>query len=130
MSRSVSSIMVCTLCLWPIAAPAQDGPADFDSLRAGLAGTEVMLDGYIGTGLEIMDDEAINFVVPSDRATFAVVFDAGRDARRQLEGCVFNSFTGGTPCRITGRAELEWDGGRLRLILFALDTIAPPAGME
>jgi hypothetical protein len=113
----------------PWAAFAQEPLPDFEQLRADLSGTDVTVQGYIGTGLDIMDDEAITLVMTSDRAAFPVVFDAGREARRQLDGCEFNSFTGGTPCLMTGKAGLEWDGGRIRLIIFAVDSILPPAEM-
>lgn len=104
-------------------AAAEELPTLADALSA-LVGTEVTATGHIGRGLDIMDKEAISFALP-DRTTFPVVFDAGRNARRALEGCQFKMF-GGTPCPATISAEIEMDGSRVRLIVFALDEIGPP----
>ncbi len=115
------------LLLLALAAPAkaQEALPPLPEILAGVAGQEVLIEGHIGTGLDLMDDEALAFRLP-DGTVFPVVFDAGRDARRRLEGCRFQMF-GGTPCRMSGKAELEWDGSRLRLIVFALDVIEPPS---
>lgn len=107
-------------------AAAEVPLARFTEVLDGLAGTEVALDGFLGTGLDVTDDEAFFFMLP-DRRVFPVVFDAGREARAALAGCVFETFGGGTPCRVTGAGELGWDGSRLRVIVFRLDTQEPPA---
>lgn len=96
-------------------------------LRKSITGQEVEVSGFIGTGLDLMDAEALTFR-DSDKTNYAVVFDAGRDARKKLEGCKFEMF-GGTPCAMTGKAEIELDGARMRLIIFDITTIAAPAEM-
>lgn len=110
-----------------LAAPA--GAETLSDLRARITGLEVDLAGHIGRGLEIMDKEAISFR-DADKTIYDVVFDAGREARRALEGCRFDLFQGGTPCAITGRAEVEWNGARLRLILFEVTSMAAPGPIQ
>ncbi|MFN4171392.1 MAG: hypothetical protein ACK4GW_06520 [Pseudorhodobacter sp.] len=111
------------LPLLMLAAPA--GAETLSDLRSRIAGTEISISGHIGTGLEIMDKEAISFR-DADKTVYDVVFDAGREARRALEGCRFDLFQGGTPCAVTGRAEVQWNGARMRLILFEVDSLAAP----
>lgn len=117
------AILALGLGLAALPTLAEELPALTDALSA-FVGTEVTATGYIGRGLDIMDKEAISFALP-DRTTFPVVFDAGRNARRALDGCQFKMF-GGTPCPATISAEIEMDGSRVRLIVFALDKIGPP----
>jgi hypothetical protein len=93
--------------------------------RATVTGREVAIVGHIGTGLDMMDDEALHFVDAEDVA-YPVIFDAGRDARRGLEGCKFALFGGGTPCAIEGMAEIELDGSRLRLIIYDVARLDAP----
>lgn len=95
-------------------------------LRGRIAGSEVMVAGQIGSGLNMMDDEALAFR-DADGTTYEVVFDAGREARKALDGCKFALFGGGTPCALTARAEVELDGANLRLIVFEVQAIAAPA---
>jgi len=101
------------------------GAETLTDLRTRIAGAEVTIAGHIGTGLEIMDKEAISFR-DADKTVYDVVFDAGREARRALEGCKFDLFQGGTPCAVTGRAEVQWNGARLRLILFEVSSMTAP----
>ena len=98
-----------------------------DELRAGLAGREVSIAGFIGTGLVIGDDEALTFM-DAERNSYPVVMDAGREARRATQGCRFQLF-GGTPCAMTGMAEIDLDGSRIRLILYEILSIEDPAEM-
>ena len=72
-----------------------------------------------------MDREALSFRDEAN-AIYPVIFDAGRTARKQLEGCKFEMF-GGTPCALTGKAEIELDGAQIRLIIFEVTNIAAPA---
>jgi hypothetical protein len=127
MSRSVSTALLALA--FPAVLAAQEKLPTLDAVRDEVQGTEVYLQGYIGNGLVIGDDEAISFVAP-DRIAYDVVFDAGREARKALAGCTFETFTGGTPCKVAGYGELEWDGPRLRVILYSIETLAPPAKMD
>ena len=106
----------------PIAAHAETLP----ELRAGLAGREVAVTGHIGAGLDIGDDEALSFR-DAEGNVYPVIFDAGRTARKSLEGCKFAMFGGGSPCAMEGKAEIELDGSRLRLIIYEVAKIDPPA---
>jgi hypothetical protein len=110
--------------IWPAFAFAQESQT-VEETMASVAGLEVKIDGWIGTGLDMMEAEALGFRT-REGVYFPVVFDAGREARRKLEGCRFQIFGGGTPCDMTGQAELEWDGSRLRLIIFEVANIEPP----
>ncbi len=98
-------------------------------LRSRISGSEIMVEGHIGTGLDMMDDEALVFR-DADGATYEVVFDAGRDARKALNGCKFAMFGGGSPCALAAKAEVELDGSNLRLIVFEVTTIAAPAPLN
>jgi hypothetical protein len=98
-------------------------------LRQRVAGSEVDIAGYIGTGLELMDDEALAFR-DAEGNVYPVIFDAGRDARRKLEGCKFAMFGGGSPCAMSGKAEIGLDGSRVRLIVFEVSDIAAPAPLQ
>lgn len=108
-------------------APTAIAAETLSELRENIGGREVTISGHIGTGLEMMDNEALSFR-DGDGNIYPVVFDAGRDARRQLEGCKFAMFGGGTPCALEGMAEIELDGSRLRLIVYAV-TISPPEAL-
>lgn len=122
-------------CLLPLAAVTAlswaDGAAaeTLEDLRARIAGTEVDITGHIGTGLDLMDDEALTFRT-ADGTVYPVIFDAGREARRSLEGCKFAMFGGGSPCALNGKAEIELDGSRIRLIVFEVGSIAAPAALD
>lgn len=98
-------------------------------LRIGLTGKEITVAGHIGTGLDIGDDEALSFR-DDEGNIYPVVFDAGRTARKSLEGCEFAMFGGGSPCAMEGRAEVELDGSRLRLIIYEVARIDPPAPLR
>jgi hypothetical protein len=108
-----------------LCAPGLCHAETLEQLRARIAGVEVDVTGHIGTGLDLMDDEALAFR-DSAGTGYNVVFDAGREARKALEGCEFAMFGGGSPCAITAKAEIEWDGSNLRLIIFEVVSIAPP----
>lgn len=129
LARTLARTLAPALSLG-LAAPAltaQEGLPSLPGLQdtlAEIAGREVIARGHIGSGLDFTDDEALSFALP-DRTTFAVVFDAGREARRQLEGCEFEMF-GGTPCPATVKAEIEMEGSRVRLIIFEVMEIGPP----
>lgn len=94
-----------------------------------IVGAEVEITGHIGTGLDMTDDEALTFRDP-EGTVYPVVFDAGRTARKSLEGCKFEMFSGGTPCAMSGKAEVELDGSRLRLIVYEVADIAAPAPLN
>lgn len=98
-------------------------------LRNRIAGIEVQITGHIGSGLDLMDDEALAFRA-EDEITYPVIFDAGREARKALDGCKFAMFGGGSPCALNGKAEIELDGSRIRLIVFEVTSIAPPAPLN
>lgn len=98
-------------------------------LRAGLGGREITVNGFIGAGLDISDDEALSFRDPEGNV-YPVIFDAGRTARKSLEGCEFAMFGGGSPCSLEGKAEVELDGSRLRLIIYEVARIDPPAPLK
>jgi hypothetical protein len=98
-------------------------------LRQRIAGSEVEIAGHIGTGLELLDDEAIAFR-DAEGNVYPVVFDAGREARRKLEGCKFAMFGGGSPCAMSGKAEIELDGSRIRLVVFEVTGISAPAPLR
>ncbi|MDP3197650.1 hypothetical protein [Tabrizicola sp.] len=115
------------LLLATLGAPA--AAETLAELRNGLTGREITVSGHIGTGLDIGDDEALSFR-DLDGNTYPVVFDAGRTARKTLEGCKFAMFGGGSPCAMDGKAELELDGSRLRLIIYEVASIAPPAPLK
>lgn len=122
MSRNAELLATLALAA-SLANPAQS--ETLDELRGDISGREVSISGHIGTGLDWGDDEALHFRDTAGHV-YPVVFDAGRDARRSLEGCEFKMF-GGTPCAMSGMAEIELDGSRIRLIVYRVDEIAPPA---
>lgn len=93
--------------------------------RERTGGVEVTIEGHIGTGLFMMDEEALAFR-DVEEIVYAVVFDAGREARKSLEGCRFAMFGGGSPCALSGKAEIELDGSQVRLIIFEVSTIGKP----
>lgn len=95
-------------------------------LRARFAGAEVEIKGHIGSHLYMGDDETIGFR-DEDGNAYPVIFDAGREARKKVEDCKFAMFTGGNPCAITGKAEIELNGSQIRLSIFELTSIEPPA---
>jgi hypothetical protein len=109
----------------PLASEAQESLRTLGDVLVEVAGQEVSVEGSIGTGLDMMDSEAL-FFRSNEETVFPVVFDAGREVRRQLEGCRFAMFGGGTPCRMSGKAELEWSGSQLRLIIFDVESIEAP----
>lgn len=115
--------LLTALCLMLPAVSATAGT--LADLRQSVAGQEVEITGHIGVGLDLMDNEALSFR-DSEKTIYPVVFDAGRSARKALDGCKFEMF-GGTPCAMTGKAEIELDGARIRLIVFEVTSIAPPA---
>ena len=119
----MKTVLLFATCLL-VAPPALAG--SLADLRSSIAGQEVEITGYIGTGLNMMDKEALSFRDES-KTVYPVVFDAGRTARKQLEGCQFAMFSGGTPCAMSGKAEIELDGATLRLIIFDVSSIAAPA---
>ncbi len=98
-------------------------------LRTGLVGREISVTGHIGAGLDIADDEALAFR-DAEGNVYPVVFDAGRTARKALEGCRFAMFGGGSPCAMQGMAEVELDGARLRLIVYEVSKIDAPAPLD
>jgi hypothetical protein len=110
-----------------LGAPA--GAETLAELRAGLTGREIAVTGHIGSGLDIGDDEALSFR-DAEGNVYPVVFDAGRTARKSLEGCKFAMFGGGSPCAMDGKAEVELDGSRLRLIVYEIARIDPPAPLK
>ena len=105
------------------------GAETLGELRTGLTGREVGIAGHIGSGLDIGDDEALSFR-DAEGNFYPVIFDAGRTARKALEGCVFAMFGGGSPCAMDGKAEVELDGSRLRLIVYEVSRIDPPAPLK
>jgi hypothetical protein len=115
---------ILTAFMLPMALGAQ--AETLSELRGRVSGAEVEIQGHIGTGLDLMDDEELAFR-DSEGAAYKVVFDAGRDARKSLDGCEFALFGGGSPCALTAKAEVEWDGANLRLIIFEVVSISPPA---
>jgi hypothetical protein len=127
MRPSARVLLAPALLVAILAAPAS--AENLADLRARITGAEVTISGHIGTGLDIMDKEAISFR-DADKVTYDVVFDAGREARRALEGCRFDMFQGGTPCAVTGRAEVQWNGARLRLILFEVTAMSAPGPIQ
>ena len=98
-------------------------------LRTGLVGREITVTGHIGAGLDISDNEALSFR-DQEGNIYPVIFDAGRTARKSLEGCEFAMFGGGSPCAMDGKAEVELDGSSLRLIVYEVDRIDPPAPLN
>ncbi len=120
-----SHILPIILALLPFGAGAET----LDDLLKRFAGSEVEISGHIGTGLNIMDDEALSFR-DKTKVVYPVVFDAGREARKKLDGCEFAIFGGGSPCEITGKAEIEMDGAAIRLIIFEVTNLADPAPLN
>lgn len=117
------SLMVAPLLAQPLSAET------LSEWRQKAAGIEVEVSGHIGSGLDIMDDEALS-LRDEEGHVYSVVFDAGREVRKKLEGCKFAIFGGGSPCALRGKAEIELDGARLRLILFEVDEIDAPAPLK
>lgn len=118
---------LAAFALTVLASPAL--AATLEDLRAGLTGAEIDVSGHIGTGLDIMDKEALSFRDGAGNV-YPVVFDAGRAARKSLDGCTFAVFGGGSPCAMQGKAEVELDGSRIRLIIYEVGTIADPAPLK
>ncbi|MBN8633075.1 MAG: hypothetical protein J0L76_19755 [Rhodobacterales bacterium] len=105
------------------------GAETLAELRKDLTGRELAVAGHIGSGLDIGDDEALSFR-DIEGNVYPVVFDAGRTARKSLEGCKFAIFGGGSPCAMDGKAEVELYGSRLRLIVYEITRIEPPAPLK
>lgn len=118
----MNRIATAMLVLCPSILPAQT----LSEWRSESEGIEVSITGHIGSGLDLMDEGAL-FFVDLERNTYPVVFDAGRNARKALEGCEFYAFGGGTPCAIEGMAEVDFDGSRIQLIIFQADEIGVPS---
>jgi len=93
--------------------------------RNKISGLEVEVSGLIGTGLNMMDDEALAFR-DEQKNTYEVVFDAGREARKKLSGCKFEILGAGSPCPIKGKAEIELSGSDIRLIIFDVQVTSNP----
>jgi hypothetical protein len=129
MSKSAKSgLFASTLIVGLVTAAAL--PAEtLSELRAAITGREITVSGHIGTGLELMDNEALAFR-GDDGVTYPVVFDAGRNARKSWDGCKFAMFGGGSPCAMSGSAEVELDGSRIRLIIYEVDSITAPAPLS
>ena len=121
--RLVAGLLAASFAGCPIAAET------LGDLIKRTTGSEVEIVGHIGTGLDMMDDEALHFR-DQDEVLYGVIFDAGRVARKQLEGCKFAMFGGGSPCAISAKAEVEMDGSSLRLIIFEVSSIAAPAPLN
>ena len=120
--------------LWSLVILAAFHPATaiaetLGEARGDLIGREVDISGHIGRGLELMDDQALTFR-DADGTIYPVVFDAGRTARKSLEGCEFAMFGGGSPCKMAGKAEIELEGSRIRLIIFEVVRIDPPVALN
>ena len=96
-----------------------------DQALASILGREVTVEGHIGA--DPLEPNAILFRT-ADGAVYPVVFDAGREARKQLPGCKFQLF-GGTPCRASVKAEIARDGAKIVLVIFEVTSIAPPAAL-
>ncbi|MFD1882197.1 hypothetical protein [Paracoccus pacificus] len=124
MSRN-ARLLVLLAAIIPLAGQAET----LDTALAGIIGKEVEIDGHIGAGLNVMEDEALAFRDGAGR-TYPVVLDAGRAARKRLADCKFAMFGGGTPCSLKGKAEIEMDGSRIRLILFEATEIGEPAALK
>ena len=112
-----------------LAAAGAASAETLQDLRQRVAGSEIDIAGHIGTGFALMDDEALAFR-DAEGNFYPVIFDAGRDARRKLEGCKFAMFGGGSPCTMSGKAEIELNGSRVRLIVFEVSDIAGPAPLQ
>ncbi len=95
-------------------------------LRTSFVGREIAIAGHIGTSLDLGDEEALIFR-DAEGNIYPVTFDAGRKARKSLEGCKFAMFGGGSPCAMEGKAEVELDGSHIRLIIYEVVKIDPPA---
>ena len=131
MSRNASiyilpALVLCVASTIPAFAQDISSEAILD-FRKSIIGREIMISGSLGSGLDFSDDEAL-FFKDEEGNVYPVVFDAGRNARRATEGCRFAMFGDGTPCRMSGLAEIELDGSRLRLIIFEVSNISPPGG--
>lgn len=116
-------------CLVLGIGPSTLGAETLGDLIKRVAGSEVEISGYIGSGLNIMDSEALNFR-SADKVVYEVVFDAGREARKKLVGCKFAVFGASSPCAITGKAEVEMNGSSLRLIIFEVTSLADPTPLN
>ncbi len=127
--RRVWYMRSCVMLIVLGGLPFGAGAETLDDLLKRFAGSETEISGHIGTGLNIMDDEALSFR-DKTKVVYPVVFDAGRDARKALEGCKFAMFGGGSPCELTGKAEIEMDGSAIRLIIFEVTNIADPAPLN
>lgn len=121
--RGFGLSLILTLTALPAAAET------LEELRTGLAGREIGISGHIGSGLDLGDDEALSFRDAAGNV-YPVVFDAGRAARKALDGCQFKMFGGGSPCVMEGKAEVELDGSRIRLIVYEIARIDPPAPLK
>ena len=112
------AVTTFVLALSWLAGPASS--ESLDSVFLSISGREVEVSGWIGTGL-IYDLELLD----NYRRRFEVVFDAGREARRNLAGCEFGFF-GSNPCFMNGKAEIGFEGERMQLIIFEVTSIADP----
>ncbi|MCT4553230.1 MAG: hypothetical protein N4A53_00930 [Pelagimonas sp.] len=122
------SVGCATIFATTPAAIAETMP-DFETMaRAAYQsqdGKEIEIEGAVGTQY----GDRLYFYDASGR--FPILLDAGRAARKSLEGCEINSFMepSENPCLITGKAEvqIDWDesknfadGIKVRLVVFEL----------
>lgn len=121
-SASISLVAIALALAGPALAQSVPLAAALDAVN----GQEVVIDGHIGTGLDITDNEALAFRGKAG-STFPVIFDAGREARKKLAGCKFALFGGGMPCAMKGKAEIVIEGSTIRLSIFEMERIDAPA---
>jgi len=116
----------------PAYANAQQEIKDTASLSSALGDLfqsldrkEIRVEGAIG----VFVAEVLYFADSTGR--YEVELDAGRDIRRQIEGCKLNMFSlEKSPCFVTGMAEISidleddnlGDGTTIKLILYQVDS--------
>ena len=106
-----------------------------DGLRnvyRALNGQEIEVDGAIGS---LFGGDQLYFADGTGR--YETDLDAGRDVRRQIEGCELKLMNPETsPCKVVGMAEASTDdddenigdGLEIRLILYRVDTFENGGG--
>lgn len=107
----VKLLFIATLILVPTALSAQ-GTDELDGkirdFYSDVDGKEVSIKGAIGTFIS----DTLKFGDTS--GIYDVIFDAGRNARKSIEGCEINLFSlQASNCFIEGKAEIvvDWNEG-------------------
>ena len=113
-------ISTVALALMPTFASAET----LAEVISGLSGREVTFTGFIGSGYVGSPEFSL---LDRNGTRYGVIFDAYRDTGPAIEECEFVGYTNEGACAIEGKAEIELDGSNIKLIVFEVTSLSPPA---